>query len=184
MNTKCNTDQLAFQCLGRREVVGRFNGGEISSDGGGLLLREVEQRTHILRRLSACFTDHRDPTRIEHGLETLVKQRVFGIALGYEASGAAARLFKECRYQTLTSWSCARRVVGKAEHLSKGANPRFIVSSLPSGEYDARALYEDLYCARGDMENRIKEQRQSVASVLFFVCLRAIGLVCRPHVDP
>ena len=352
MNTKCNTDQLAFQGLGRREVVGRFNGGEISSDGGGLLLREVEQRTHILRRLSACFTDHRDPTRIEHGLETLVKQRVFGIALGYEdlvdhdelcrdrllallcgcsdlagagrvrasdrgkplagkstlnrleltpaesgaarykktaadfaaldallvevflescetapeeiildvdatddpvhghqagrffhgyyrhycylplyifcgeqllcarlrtadrdgaagtveelvfiierirakwptvriivrgdsgfcrealmiwceaegveyvlglaknarlkaliadelqqakagyeASGAAARLFKECRYQTLTSWSCARRVVGKAEHLSKGANPRFIVSSLPSGEYDAR----------------------------------------------
>ena len=66
MNTKCNTDQLAFQGLGRREVVGRFNGGEISSDGGaGLLLREVEQRTHILRRLSACFTDHRDPTRIE-----------------------------------------------------------------------------------------------------------------------
>ena len=374
MTTKCNTEQLAFHGLGRREVVGRFNGGEISSDGGGLLLREVEQRTHILRRLSGCFTDHRDPTRIEHGLEALIKQRVLGIALGYEdlvdhdelcrdrllallcgcmdltgsgrmrasgrgkplagkstlnrleltpeaevgearykkvvadfaamdgllvdiflesyaavpeeiildvdatddpvhghqagrffhgyyrhycylplyifcgeqllcarlrtadrdgaagtveelariverirarwpdvrlivrgdsgfcreelmswceaqgvdyvlglaknarlkeliadelrqaqaayeASGAPARVFKECRYQTRSSWSCTRRVVGKAEHLSKGANPRFIVTSLSKEAYDARALYEDLYCARGDMENRIKEQQ-------------------------
>ena len=84
MKTECNTKPLAFHGLGRRKVVGGFNGGEISSDGGGLLLREVEQRTHILRRLSACFTDHRDPTRIEHELETLIKQRVFGLALGYE----------------------------------------------------------------------------------------------------
>jgi len=354
--------------------VGGFNGGEISSDGGGLLLREVEQRTHILRRLSACFTDHRDPTRIEHELETLIKQRVFGLALGYEdlvdhdelcrdrllallcgvsdvtgsgrqrssgrgkplagkstlnrleltpeavgagrryqqvvadfsamdgllvdiflesyrsapaaiildvdatddpvhgrqagrffhgyyrhycylplyifcgeqllcarlrtadrdgaagtveelagiveqvrrrwpatriivrgdsgfcreelmswceahrvdyvlglaknarlkaliatplqhaqaryeATGAPARVFQECRYRTHKSWSRTRRVVGKAEHLSKGTNPRFVVTSLSLEEYDARALYEDLYCARGDMENRIKEQQ-------------------------
>ena len=374
MNTECSTDQLAFHALGRRTVVGRFDGGEISSDGGGLLLREVEQRTQILRRLSECFIDHRHPARIEHSVESLVKQRVLGITLGYEdlvdhdelcrdsvlamlsgctdltgagrvrpsdrgkplagkstlnrleltpeeggaderykktvadfvamdallvdvflesyetapeeiildvdatddpvhghqagrffhgyyrhycylplyifcgeqllcarlrtadrdgaagtveelaciierirvrwpavriivrgdggfcreelmswcegqgveyvlglaknarlkaliadelqqakaeyeSGGEAARVFKECRYQTLTSWSCARRVVGKAEHLSKGANPRFIVSSLPSEEYDARTLYEDLYCARGDMENRIKEQQ-------------------------
>ena len=76
MTTKCTTEQLAFQGLGRREVVGRFDGGEISSDGGGLLLREVEQRTQILRRLSQCFTDRRDPARIEHALESLVKQRV------------------------------------------------------------------------------------------------------------
>ena len=84
MTTKCNTEQLAFQGLGRREVVGRFDGGEISSDGGGLLLREVAQRTQILRRLSQCFTDHRHPARIEHSVESLVKQRVLGIALGYE----------------------------------------------------------------------------------------------------
>ena len=374
MNTECSTDQLAFHALGRRIVVGRFDGGEISSDGGGLLLREVEQRTQILRRLSECFIDHRHPARIEHSVESLVKQRVLGIALGYEdlvdhdelcrdsvlamlsgctdltgagrvrpsdrgkplagkstlnrleltpeeggadarykktvadfvamdallvevflesyetapeeiildvdatddpvhghqagrffhgyyrhycylplyifcgeqllcarlrtadqdgaagtteelacmierirvrwpevriivrgdggfcreelmswcegqgveyvlglaknarlkaliaeelqqaqagyeSSGEAARVFRECCYQTLESWSRERRVVGKAEHLSKGANPRFIVSSLPSEEYDARTLYEDLYCARGDMENRIKEQQ-------------------------
>ena len=84
MNTECSTDPLAFHALGRRTVVGCFDGGEISSDGGGLLLREVEQRTQILRRLSQCFIDHRHPGRIEHSVESLVKQRVLGIALGYE----------------------------------------------------------------------------------------------------
>ena len=83
MNTECSTEPLEFHALGRRTVVGRFDGGEISSDGGGLLLREVEQRTQILRRLSQCFIDHRHPTRIEHSVESLVKQRVLEIALGY-----------------------------------------------------------------------------------------------------
>jgi hypothetical protein len=77
----------------------------------------------------------------------------------YEATQEPARVFKDFRYQTLKSWSCERRVVGKAEHLSKGANPRFIVTSLASDEWEDRALYEDLYCARGEMENRIKEQQ-------------------------
>ena len=77
----------------------------------------------------------------------------------YEASGEAARWFKDFRYQTRDSWSCERRVVGKAEYLAKGENPRFIVTSLAPEEWEARALYEDLYCARGEMENRIKEQQ-------------------------
>jgi len=77
----------------------------------------------------------------------------------FEASGKAARVFGEKRYQTLDSWSRERRVVGKAEHLEKGANPRFVVTSLSPEQYDARALYEVLYCARGEMENRIKEQQ-------------------------
>jgi hypothetical protein len=62
------------------------------------------------------------------------------------------------RYQTLSSWSCERRVVAKAEHLPKGKNPRFIVTSLSSEAFEAKELYEKIYCARGDMENRIKEQ--------------------------
>jgi hypothetical protein len=69
------------------------------------------------------------------------------------------RVFKDFRYQTLTSWSRERRVIGKAEYLEKGANPRFIVTTLSAERMDARALYEDFYCARGDMENRIKEQQ-------------------------
>jgi len=72
-------------------------------------------------------------------------------------SGAPARRFKDFRYATRKSWSRRRRVVAKAEHLPKGANPRFVVTSLKPAEYGAKALYEQLYCARGEMENRIKE---------------------------
>jgi hypothetical protein len=366
---------MVFQQLGRRKVIGRFDGGMISSDGGGMLLREVERCFGILKRFAGCFRDYRDPQRTEHSLRTLISQRVYGIALGYEdlndhdslrhdvmmgvlcekndpsgmerarkrdqgkgvagkstlnrleltpeqaneksrykkivaygdqiddlmvevciqaqpiaprevvldvdatddliygnqegrffhgyygdycylplyifwgeyllcarlrvasqdpASGVrqelerivkklraawpavriivrgdsgfcrdeimsyceqnekvdyvlglaqnerlnkgieaemaqaqqlqqqtqkAARVFKDFRYRTRKSWSCERRVVGKAEYLAKGANPRFIVTSIASEEKDARTLYEDFYCARGDMENRIKEQQ-------------------------
>jgi hypothetical protein len=76
----------------------------------------------------------------------------------YQETGRAARLFKEFVYQTRTSWSCARRVVAKAEHLEKGENPRFVVTSLDAQQWSAQMLYEELYCARGEMENRIKEQ--------------------------
>jgi len=76
----------------------------------------------------------------------------------YQRTGQAARVFKEFVYQTRESWSRARRVIAKAEHLEKGSNPRFVVTSLSSQDWAARALYEDLYCARGEMENRIKEQ--------------------------
>mgnify|MGYP001821238793 CR=1 FL=1 len=77
----------------------------------------------------------------------------------FEATGQASRLFKDFPYQTRKSWSRPRRVIGKAEHLRKGANPRFVVTSIASEEIDARELYEDEYCARGEMENRIKEQQ-------------------------
>jgi hypothetical protein len=80
----------------------------------------------------------------------------------FQQTGAAARVFKDFPYRTRKSWSCERRVVGKAEHLAKGANPRFVVTSLAAERYAAPVLYEDLYCARGDMENRIKEQQRSL----------------------
>jgi hypothetical protein len=72
-------------------------------------------------------------------------------------SGAAARRFKDFPWTTRDSWSRRRRVVGKAEHTQGEANPRFVVTSLSQERAEARALYEDLYCARGEMENRIKE---------------------------
>jgi len=366
---------MEFHHLGRRAVIGRFDGGKISSDAGGVLLREVEKRTQILKRLAGCFRDYRNEDRIEHSVGSLIRQRVYGMALGYEdlndhdslrhdvvmgllsekhdpsgrdrvreqdqgkaiagkstlnrleltpedaneksrykkivaegekidelmvavfiesyqsapsevvldvdatddplygnqegryfhgyyaeycylplyifsgehllcarlrqanedpASGVLqelarivtklksawpgvriivrgdsgfcreeimsyceglgqldyvfglaknsrlieqigaemgqaqeiyqstqkpARVFKDFRYRTRKSWSCERRVVGKAEYLAKGENPRFIVTSIASEEKDARELYEDFYCARGEMENRIKEQQ-------------------------
>jgi hypothetical protein len=77
----------------------------------------------------------------------------------FAATGQAARKFADFTYRTRKSWSRERRVVGKAEHLPKGANPRFVVTSLSTAAREARALYEDLYAARGEMENRIKEQQ-------------------------
>jgi hypothetical protein len=74
-----------------------------------------------------------------------------------EASGKPARRFRDFTWATLDSWSRARRVVGKAEWTSGEANPRFIVTSLKAAEAAARHLYETIYCARGEMENRIKE---------------------------
>ena len=77
----------------------------------------------------------------------------------FQSTGKASRVYKDFEYQTLTSWSRSRRVIGKAEHLSKGSNPRFVVTSLTAEKADAATLYEQRYCARGEMENRIKEQQ-------------------------
>ena len=374
MSAECTQLTFPFHSLGQREVVARFDGGRITSDAGGLLLRETEERTRIIQRFSACFTDHRDPELIEHKVEELVAQRVYALALGYEdlndhdalrhdpllailvgktdplgqdrvrardkgkalagkstlnrleltpvranrksrykkiplqrqavetlfvelflaahaqpparivldldatddplhghqsgrffhgyyneycylplyifcgdhllcarlrpsnidasagsvkelnrivgairerwpdvpivirgdsgfcreaimawceahdvdyvlglaknprlkaeladalqqakeqfeRTGQSARVFHDFIYQTHDSWSYPRRVVGKAEHLAKGANPRFVVTSLSPEVFDAQTLYEQEYCARGDMENRIKEQQ-------------------------
>jgi Transposase DDE domain group 1 len=374
MTTPCTPATFTFQTLGNREVIGSFDGGTITSDGGSLLLGEVEAKTHILHQFAACFTDHRDPDLIEHTAYQLIAQRVFGLALGYEDlndhdtlrldpllatvvgkndptgadrlrlqdqgkplagkstlnrleltpedatpqsrykkivaqvaaldrffadiflqsyllppqtifldldatddplhghqegrffhgyyqeycylplyifcgdqlllarlrtadndaswgtvtelewlipyirarwpqvriilradsgfcreeimswceehnvdylfglaqnsrlvealtpaladalvrylhTGVAARVFADFVYQTRDSWSRARRVVGKAEYLPKGPNPRFVVTTLPSEERADQLLYESDYCARGDMENRIKEQQ-------------------------
>ncbi len=332
MTTECSTGRLEFAGLRRQRVVGRFDGGELGSDGGGLLLRELALRTGLFRRLSACFRDHRDPRRTQHALEVLLAARVLGLALGYEdlndhdtlrqsrlwslLCGAAGRgrrraswegwppgkstlnrleltgaalgpgerckkivadtarldalladLFLDwhgaqperivldvdatddplhgrqegrffhgycrsycylplyifcgqqllgarlrtadrdaaegtvqeleriagrlrerwpgveirlrgdsgfCR-EELLAWCEAqgveyvlgiaqnarlkRSLIGKAEHLPRGANPRFVVTSLGAGRMAARTLYEQVYCARGDMENRIKEQQ-------------------------
>ena len=115
----------------------------------------------------------------------------------HERTGRASREFRSFRYQTQKSWSRRRRVVGKAEYLDKGPNPRFVVTSLSASQFGKRALYEDLYCARGEMENRIKEQQLglfgtrtschrfrpnhirvwlSLAAHLLVVLLREIGL--------
>ena len=374
METECSQRPLLFHPLGRREVVARFDGGDLSTDAGGLLLREVERHTGIIEQFAACFTDHRSQEQIEHSVGELVGQRVYALALGYEdlndhddlrrdpllavmvgkkdptgasrvqardqdrplagkstlnrlelsrpetaaddrykkiavdteavdrylidvfiqahaeppeeiildldatddpvhgqqegrffhgyynsycylplyifsgefplcarlrrsnidgsagtveeldrivahlrkvwpdvklliradsgfardsimswceshdvdyvlglarnsrlqraiekemaeakaehhRTGHAARLFKNFSYRTLKTWSRRRRVVGKAEFLPGRPNPRFVVTSLTREQIDPRALYEDLYCARGDMENRIKEQQ-------------------------
>ena len=91
-------------------------------------------------------------------------QRVLGEAMeearaAHERTGKPARRFRDFRYKTRKSWSRERRVIGKAEYLPGKANPRFVVTNLNTREVSAKRLYERLYCIRGDMENRIKEQQ-------------------------
>ena len=84
MQTECRNVKLEFQACGARQVVAEFNGGTITSDGGVLLLKEVEAKRKIVKQFAACFTDYRDPKLIEHTVEELVGQRIYGLALGYE----------------------------------------------------------------------------------------------------
>jgi hypothetical protein len=84
MRTECSGKRIEFQGHFGRGVVGRFDGGLITSDGGGLLLREVERATKIISRFAGCFRDYRDSDVIEHTVYELVGQRVYGLALGYE----------------------------------------------------------------------------------------------------
>ena len=82
--TECTQSRFEFEGLFSRQIVARFDGGTITSDAGGLLLREVNRRMRLLPRLAACFVDGRDAGRIEHTVPEMVAQRVYALALGYE----------------------------------------------------------------------------------------------------
>ena len=102
------------------------------------------------------------------------------------ASGRPARVFRDFQYCTIDSWSRTRRVVGKAEHTLEGANPRFIVTSLRRSHvaYDARALYEKLYCTRGEAENRLGEQFELFADRASSATMQANHSACRSQPWP
>jgi hypothetical protein len=133
-------------------------------------IRKSWPRVKILLRADSGFA--RDELMV--WCEAHAVDYVFGLARNQRLVGAIvddlaeaeslaktgpARRFADFAWRTRDSWSRARRVVAKAEHLPQGANPRFIVTSLPASQIDARTLYEDVYCARGEVENRIKEQQ-------------------------
>ena len=102
--TQCNRNRLHFQGHGRREVVAQFDGGMITSDAGGLLLREVNEAFGVIRKFASCFRDHRDGELIEHPVEQLLAQRVMGIALGYEDLND----HDELRHDPLMALLCGR----------------------------------------------------------------------------
>jgi len=195
--TQCTRQTLEFQRLGRRKVTARFDTPAITSDAGGLLLREIDaaagcvkQLDRIVRQIRQTWPQVQIVVRGDSGFcreelmrwcETNDVQYVLGLAKNqrlnsilsaelqqarqlFESRGMAARVYKDFHYQTRTSWSRRRRVIGKAEHLAKGPNPRFVVTNLSADQYDAVQVYEKEYCGRGDMENRIKEQQ------LYSVC--------------
>jgi hypothetical protein len=84
MPTECNQDSLDFASLGSRKVTASFDGGAMTSNAGDLLLSEADRAMGLSRQAAACFTDGRKQDRIEHSVETLVAQRILGLALGYE----------------------------------------------------------------------------------------------------
>jgi len=90
-------------------------------------------------------------------LEEAIKAELLIAAVESVRTGKSARCFKDFMWSTLDSWSCHRRVIGKAEVTVGEANPRFVVTSLKPAEVGGQHLYERIYCARGEMENRIKE---------------------------
>ena len=101
----------------------------------------------MLDRPARCFSDHRNPNSAEHGVRSLAAQRIYALALGYEDLND---------HEALRADSLLALLMGKAEHLPKGPNPRFVVTYLSPECADARHLYEELYRVRGDRENCIK----------------------------
>src|SRR3977135_2426231 len=82
--TECNQSSFGFEACGSREIVARFDGGTISSDGGAFLLRQTDKRLNLLPRLAECFLDARNQEQIEHSILEMLSQRIYGLALGYE----------------------------------------------------------------------------------------------------
>jgi hypothetical protein len=133
-------------------------------------IREAWPRVRIVLRGDSAFARERlmawcEDNRVDYlfglarnaRLEKRIAQALDEARRIGRETGAPARVFRDFLWSTRDSWSRRRRVIAKAEWSRGEANPRFVVTSLKPDRWPARALYEDLYCARGDMENRIKE---------------------------
>jgi hypothetical protein len=116
-------------------------------------------REHLLAWCEANGVDYVVGLAKNKRLISILGKELHEAKLQFEQTRRASRVFKDFTYRTQKSWSRERRVIGKAEHLEKGSNPRFVVTSLAPEEFAAGVVYEDEYCGRGNMENRIKEQQ-------------------------
>ena len=135
MATECSADLFRFALVERRQVVAGFDGGVMSSDGGALLLGATNRVIRLVDRFAACFSDARTPGLIEHSLPTLVGQRVFGLALGYEDLNDHDQLRHDPLMAVLAGKLAAHRkdcapVAGKStlnrlEHAPQGAPTRY-----------------------------------------------------------
>src|SRR5205823_3167928 len=140
--TECNQDSFEFEELFSRQVVARFDGGTISSDAGGLLLRETDRRIRLLKRLRDCFRDGRNPARVEHGLEQMLAQRIYALALGYEDLNDHEQLREDPLLAVLAgSTDMDQPLAGKStlNRLELGADPK-VEDRYKKVHYDAEAL--------------------------------------------
>ena len=109
MNTQCTSKPLQFHPLGRRRVTGRFDGGRISSDAGGLLLREIDRHISLTARVAECFADYRNPNSVEHPVVELLTQRIYAMPWATKTSmtmtHCAMILCFRCWRASRTSWA-------------------------------------------------------------------------------
>ena len=121
MPTQCSRDLFGYEVVEGRRVVAAFDGGEVTSDAGGLLLGATDRAIGLVRRFAACFADGRAQAQVEHSVATMVAQRVFGIALGYEDLVDHDQLRHDPVLATLAGKLQARRrdcaPLGRQEHL-------------------------------------------------------------------
>lgn len=140
MFTECSQQAFDFQPLGSRQVTAGFDGGTITSDAGGLLLREIEAKTGLLADLGRCFDDFRDPELVEHTALDLLKQRVFALALGYEELNDHDQLRTDPMLATLVG---KRDVTGeeRTDPRDRGKSPglwnRFVSGGRRCGSFSA-----------------------------------------------
>ena len=143
MPTECNATRFEFEAVERRAVVAGFDGGDITSNAGALLLGQVDRGLGLIRRFGECFTDRRDPCYVEHRIETLVGQRIFGLVLGYEDLNDYDELRKDPTFGVLAGKlhpvprSDCEALAGKStlNHLehTRGATLRSITRSIATG---------------------------------------------------
>jgi len=117
--TECNQSSFGFEACGSREIVARFDGGTISSDGGALLLRQTDKRLNLLARLGECFLDGRRQDRIEHSIGEMLSQRIYGLALGYEDLNDHEQLRKDPLFGVLAGREESERALAGKSTLNR-----------------------------------------------------------------
>jgi hypothetical protein len=187
--TVCNSELFHFPAVKKRAVCASFTGGAVTSDGGITLLRQTDRRLGLTKALAKVLPDPRDPERIEHPLLSLVRQRIYGLAQGYEDLNDHDTLRHDLVWQTavergqpLASSPTLCRLENRANRQMAWAVHEVLVDQFIASfaqppaelvldfdatddrvhgqqEGHAQRLYDELYCARGEMENRIKEQQ-------------------------
>ena len=153
MQTECSPTLFEFEPVERHKVVAGFDGGIITSDAGGLLLGRLDRGLGLIRRMASCFTDRRDPRLLEHTVETLVGQRVFALALGYEDLNDHDELRHDPLFHVLAGKLEAKRsdcapVAGKSTLNRLEHRPRREAGKYHKIDYDApslEALFVDIF---------------------------------------
>ena len=122
--TECNQSSFGFEACGRREVVARFDGGTISSDGGALLLRQTDRRLNLLSRLAECFLDGRMQKQVEHSVLEMLSQRIYDLALGYEDINDHEQLRNDPVFSMLAGRAEPAATLGRQEHAEPAGTGR------------------------------------------------------------